>query len=88
MTSIMGSLHPVSGKYISQHHLYSEIKNHQGIRMLMPRMSGARVFDLLKEINPAVRVLLTSGYNYDEDTAESLSAEGMVLFKNLLCLRN
>jgi two-component system, cell cycle sensor histidine kinase and response regulator CckA len=38
--------------------------------MLMPKMSGAMVFDLLKKINPEVRVLLTSGYNYDEDAAK------------------
>ncbi len=38
--------------------------------MLMPKMSGAMVFDFLKKINPEVRVLLTSGYNYDEDAAK------------------
>jgi two-component system cell cycle sensor histidine kinase/response regulator CckA len=31
--------------------------------MIMPQMSGSRVFEYLKEINPDVRVLLSSGYS-------------------------
>jgi CheY-like chemotaxis protein len=31
--------------------------------MIMPGMNGGEVFEKLKEINPKVRVLLSSGYN-------------------------
>jgi PAS domain S-box-containing protein len=31
--------------------------------MIMPGMSGERVFQLLREMNPGVRVILSSGYN-------------------------
>ncbi|MDD5452302.1 MAG: PAS domain-containing protein [Desulfovibrionales bacterium] len=31
--------------------------------MIMPDMSGSEVYDIIKEINPAVRVLLSSGYS-------------------------
>ena len=44
--------------------------------LLMPKMNGARVFAILKEINPAVKVLLTSGYNYDEDAARLIDRGG------------
>ncbi len=44
--------------------------------LLMPKMNGARVFAILKEINPAVKVLLTSGYNYDEDAAQIIDRGG------------
>lgn len=44
--------------------------------MLMPKMSGGKVFDLLKEINPSVKVLLTSGYNYGEETAKIVKRGG------------
>jgi two-component system cell cycle sensor histidine kinase/response regulator CckA len=35
----------------------------------MPRMSGAETFDRLREIDPRVRVLLTSGYSTQDATA-------------------
>jgi two-component system, cell cycle sensor histidine kinase and response regulator CckA len=38
--------------------------------MLMPQMNGGKVFDILKKINPAVKVLLTSGYSYDEEAGK------------------
>ena len=41
--------------------------------MLMPQMNGGKVFDLLKEINPVVKVLLTSGYSYDEEAVKIIS---------------
>jgi len=34
--------------------------------VIMPDMSGSQTFDLLKEINPDVSVLLSSGYTLDE----------------------
>jgi two-component system, cell cycle sensor histidine kinase and response regulator CckA len=33
--------------------------------MIMPRMSGSRVFSCLKEIDPQARILLSSGYSLD-----------------------
>jgi CheY-like chemotaxis protein len=35
--------------------------------MIMPGMSGGAVFDRLKEIDPEVRVILSSGYSIDGD---------------------
>jgi PAS domain S-box-containing protein len=40
--------------------------------IIMPDISGARTFDLLKEINPDVVVLLSSGYSLDGKTAKIL----------------
>jgi len=36
----------------------------------MPNMSGAETYDKLKEINPEAKVILTSGYDVDEQAAE------------------
>lgn len=44
--------------------------------LLMPKMSGEMVFNLLKQINPAVKVLLTSGYDYGEETARIIERGG------------
>jgi two-component system cell cycle sensor histidine kinase/response regulator CckA len=33
--------------------------------MIMPNMSGGEVYDRLKEINPDIKVLLSSGYSID-----------------------
>lgn len=33
--------------------------------MIMPDMSGSETFDRLKEINPAIKTLLSSGYSID-----------------------
>jgi DNA-binding NtrC family response regulator len=38
--------------------------------MIMPQMSGSRVFESLKEINPEVRVLLSSGYSINGQAME------------------
>lgn len=38
--------------------------------MVMPEMGGKEVFEKIKEINPDVKVLLSSGYNADSDAAE------------------
>jgi CheY-like chemotaxis protein len=38
--------------------------------MIMPDMGGGEVYDRLKQINPAVRVLLSSGYSIDSEAKE------------------
>lgn len=40
--------------------------------MIMPKMSGGELFDRLKRINPAVKVLLCSGYSMDGQAREIL----------------
>jgi PAS domain S-box-containing protein len=40
--------------------------------MIMPGMGGGEVYDKLKQINPAVKVLLSSGYSLDGQAAEIL----------------
>jgi two-component system cell cycle sensor histidine kinase/response regulator CckA len=40
--------------------------------MVMPDMSGSKTFDALKEINPDVSVLLSSGYSIDGRASEIL----------------
>ena len=52
-------------------------RNQEGINlfiidMIMPRMSGSELFDQLKRINPAVKVLLSSGYSIDGQAREIL----------------
>ncbi len=41
--------------------------------MIMPNMSGGEVYDRLKEINPGVKVLLSSGYSIDGEATEILN---------------
>ena len=43
------------------------------IDMIMPHMSGSELFDSLKKINPAVKVLLSSGYSIDGQAREILN---------------
>ena len=38
--------------------------------IVMPDMGGAEVYDRLKEINPDVKVLLSSGYSIDDQARE------------------
>jgi two-component system cell cycle sensor histidine kinase/response regulator CckA len=40
--------------------------------IVMPRMKGGEVFDRLKEINPDVKVLLSSGYSIDGEASHIL----------------
>ena len=40
--------------------------------MIMPGMSGSETFDRLKEIKPAVRILLSSGYALDDQATKIL----------------
>jgi two-component system cell cycle sensor histidine kinase/response regulator CckA len=55
--------------------LYGE---HQGridavlLDMVMPEIGGGEVFDRIKEINPDIKVLLTSGYSQDGEANEIL----------------
>ena len=37
--------------------------------MVMPEVSGGDTYDRLKAINPAIKVLLSSGYSLDGDAA-------------------
>ncbi len=41
--------------------------------MLLPGMDGGKTFDLLKAINPQVKVLLSSGYSYNEEAAQIIA---------------
>ena len=41
--------------------------------MIMPDMGGGDVYDRLKEINPKIRVLLSSGYSIDGQASEILA---------------
>jgi signal transduction histidine kinase/ActR/RegA family two-component response regulator len=47
--------------------------------MVMPRMSGGEAYDRIKEINPKVKVLLSSGYSIDGQ-AEGILARGCDAF--------
>jgi len=47
--------------------------------MVMPRLNGREVFRRLKEIDPQVRVLLSSGYSADGD-AQAILNEGVIGF--------
>jgi CheY-like chemotaxis protein len=40
--------------------------------MIMPAMSGAETFDRLKEINPSVKILLSSGYSVNGQASNLL----------------
>ena len=40
--------------------------------LIMPKISGGEVYDKLKEINPQVKVLLSSGYSVDGLATEIL----------------
>ncbi|MCJ7818997.1 MAG: response regulator, partial [Syntrophales bacterium] len=42
--------------------------------MLMPGMGGAETFQKLKELDPGVRVLLSSGYSLDGEAQQAMSA--------------
>ncbi len=47
--------------------------------MVMPELNGQEVFRQLKQINPAVKVLLSSGYD-QEDQAQQILNEGVLGF--------
>ena len=41
--------------------------------IVMPHMEGGEVYDKLKEINPKVKVLLSSGFSVDDQATEILN---------------
>ncbi|NVL91190.1 MAG: response regulator, partial [Desulfobacterales bacterium] len=43
------------------------------VDIIMPRMDGGEVYDKMKEINPEVKVLLSSGYSIDREAKEILA---------------
>lgn len=47
--------------------------------MIMPGMGGAKTFDMLREINPEVKVILCSGYNMNSE-AKKLLDQGCLSF--------
>lgn len=47
--------------------------------MVMPEMDGRQTFKAMREINPSVKALLSSGYSID-DEAQSIQNEGMLGF--------
>jgi two-component system, cell cycle sensor histidine kinase and response regulator CckA len=47
--------------------------------MIMPGMSGGKVYDELKRINPKVKAILSSGYSLDEEASE-IMARGCNVF--------
>ena len=49
--------------------------------MIMPHMPGEEVFFALKEINPGVKVLISSGYANDKRVQEILSGGGLGILK-------
>ena len=40
--------------------------------MIMPDMSGGKTYDRMKEINPNIKVLLSSGYSIEGQATEIL----------------
>jgi len=40
--------------------------------MIMPDMGGGETYDRMKEINPDIKVLLSSGYSIDGEATEIL----------------
>jgi two-component system cell cycle sensor histidine kinase/response regulator CckA len=44
------------------------------VDMIMPRMNGGKVYNKIKEINPDVKVLLSSGYSIDREAKEILAS--------------
>ena len=40
--------------------------------MIMPDMGGGETYDWLKEVNPDIKVLLSSGYSIDGQAAQIL----------------
>ena len=58
--------------------LYSENRDRVDaviLDMIMPEMSGGETFDRLKEMNPEIKVLLSSGYSID-GKAEAIMGRG------------
>jgi CheY-like chemotaxis protein len=48
--------------------------------MMMPKMSGKETFESLKEIDPGLRVLLTTGFDHQEPDAKKICEENPAAF--------
>ncbi len=48
--------------------------------MVMPEMDGAELFGKMKELNPSVRAILSSGYSfeYEYESLEGLGIAGFI----------
>ncbi len=58
--------------------LYREKKDEIGLvvlDMIMPGLSGSETFDIIREINPAARIILSSGYSLN-DQAQQIMDKG------------
>ena len=44
--------------------------------MIMPEMGGKETFERIREINPNVKILISSGYSLEENTSEILEQGG------------
>jgi CheY-like chemotaxis protein len=65
----------VAGNGMDAIEIYKEKKNHIDmviLDMIMPEMDGGQIYDKLKEINPDVKVLLSSGYSINSQATEIL----------------
>jgi CheY-like chemotaxis protein len=51
---------------------YREVIDLVLLDIIMPNMKGGEVFDRLKEINPDIKVLLSSGYSIDGEASQIL----------------
>jgi len=66
-------LKAISGKEaISEYQANSAKIDMVILDLIMPKISGGEVYDKLKEINPQVKVLLSSGYSVDGQATEIL----------------
>ena len=66
-------LRAISGKEaISEYQANSTKIDLVILDLIMPKISGGEVYDKLKEINPQVKVLLSSGYSVDGQATEIL----------------
>ena len=52
--------------------IYRDIIGLVVLDIVMPKMGGGEVFDRLREINPDIKVLLSSGYSIDGEAAKIL----------------
>ena len=52
--------------------IYRDIIDLVVLDIVMPKMGGGEVFDRLKEINPDIKVLLSSGYSIDGEATRIL----------------
>jgi PAS domain S-box-containing protein len=56
--------------------------------MIMPEMSGGETFDCLKEIDPGVKVILSSGYSLDGQASEILQRGCLAFIQKPFTVRN